>query len=118
VTPRRATGRAAPAAGQSNEGEARGFELRDLLRSSFVVRRVAPRERQPVTAREVEDPHRRRGRARAEDLEPDARDALQRLASRDEGREQQVADLLVLEHQLAQDVALDRDVPRRLRRKP
>ena len=76
---------------------------------------VVPGERQAVAAGEVEHPHRGLGRARPDDLQPDALDRLQRLAPGDEGGEEQVAERAVLEEQRAQRVALDGDVPQRLR---
>ena len=105
------------AARQPDERQARGVELGDERRGRGVVGslRVAPGERQAVAAREVDHPHRGRRRVRADDLEADALDLLQRLAPRDERREQQVAERPVLEEQRAQRVAVDRDVAQRLR---
>src|SRR5581483_7292167 len=56
------------------------------------------------------------GRVRTDDLEADALDALECLATGDEGREDEVAEGAVVEQQRAQRVAFDRDVARRLRR--
>ena len=68
-----------------------------------------------LRAGEVEHPHRRLGRTRADDLEADPLDALQRLAAGDEGREEEVAERSVVEQERAQRVAVDRDVAQRLR---
>ena len=74
-----------------------------------------PREGETVGACEVEHPHRRLRRPRADDLEADALDALQRLPPGDEGREDEVAERSVVEQDRAQRVAVDRDVAKRLR---
>ena len=63
---------------------------------------IAPREGQQVVARELDRPQRRGRRARPDDLEADAFGPLQRLAPRDEGREQEVAERPVLEQQRPQ----------------
>jgi hypothetical protein len=50
----------------------------------------------------------------ANDLDPDPLLALQQFAPLDEGRKQQVGERPVLEEQLAQHFAIDRDVAHRL----
>ena len=64
---------------------------------------------------EVEHPHRRGGRVRADDLQPEPCDRLQRLAPRDEGGQDEVAQRPVLEQQRAHHVPVDRDVAQGLR---
>ena len=76
--------------------------------------RIAPGERQPVAADELEQPHRRRERVRADDLEPEPGDLLQRLAARDERREHEDAERPVVEQQRAQGFPIDGDVAQRL----
>jgi hypothetical protein len=73
-------------------------------------RRLLPRVGQAVCPNEFEQPHRGLGRTRPHDLEADSLDPLQGFAPGDEGREQDVAELTVLEQQPAQDVPVDRDV--------
>ena len=73
-------------------------------------RRLLPRVGQAVRPSEFEQPHRGLGRTRPHDLQADPPDPLQGFAPSDEGREQEVAELTVLEQQLAQDVPVDRDV--------
>ena len=51
---------------------------------------------------------------RADDLDADALDLLQRFASGNEGREHEVAERSVLEQQRSQHVAVDGDVTQRL----
>ena len=74
-----------------------------------------PGEREAVGAREVEHLHRRRRRARPDDLQPDPLHALERLPAGDEGREDEVAQRAVVEQEGAQRVALDRDIAERFR---
>ena len=68
-----------------------------LLRANSSIRIVASDERGPTISR------------------PTPWTPLQRLAPRDEGRQQQVAQRPVLEQQRPQRVAIDGDVPQRLR---
>ena len=82
-------------------------------RRRAVHRLVAPAERQAVAARVVEHPHRGDGRARADDLEPEPLDRLQRLPPGDEGGEDEVAQRPVLEQLRAHHVAIDGDVAQR-----
>ena len=77
-------------------------------------RRVLPGVREPVRAREVENSHGRFGCVRADDLEADPLDALQRLATGDERGEEKVAQLGVLVEEQTQRGSLDGDVPQRL----
>ena len=84
-------------------------------RLAYVGYAVLPCERQAVAAREVEHLHRRLGRVRPDDHQPEALNGLERLAPRDERRQKQVAERAILEQQLAKLVALDRDVAQRLR---
>ena len=74
-----------------------------------------PCEREAIAPGVLEHPHRRLRRSRAHDLQTDAFDLLQCLAARDEGREQEVAQRSVLEQHRTQRLALDGDVPQRLR---
>ena len=76
--------------------------------------RVLPGVREPVRACEIEDPHRRLGAHRADDLEADPLHGLQRLAAGDERGQEQVAERAVLVEERAQLGALDRDVAQRL----
>ena len=76
--------------------------------------RVAPDKRETIAARKVDDQSRRLRRVRADDLHADV-PLLERLAPRDEGRQQQVGERPVVEQQRAQGVAVDRDVAHRLR---
>ena len=87
------------ATGQAHEGR---FALRRQL--------VLPAERQAVAAREVEHPHRRLGRARANDLQAQALHRLERLSPGDECGQDEVAQRPVVEQQLAHHVAVDGDV--------
>jgi hypothetical protein len=68
-------------------------------------RRVVPAEGEPVGAGEVEHPHRLLRRARPDDLEADTLDTLEGLPSRDEGREDEIAEGAVLEQKAPQRVA-------------
>ena len=83
-------------------------------RRRAVRRLVAPVERQAVAAREVEHPHRGGGRARADDLESESLDRLQRFSPGDERGQDEVAQRPVLEQPLAHHVAVDGDVAQRL----
>jgi hypothetical protein len=76
---------------------------------------VVPGERQPVAPCKIDHPHRRLGRARADDLEADAVRPLQELSPRHERREHEVAERLVFEQQQAERVAVDCEVAQRLR---
>jgi len=68
-----------------------------------------------IAAREVDHRPRRLRRPRADDLDADAVELLQRLPARHEGREQQVTQGTILEQQGAQLVTVDGDVAHRLR---
>ena len=74
--------------------------------------RVAPDKREAIPAREVDDQARRLRRVRANDLDTDVA-LLERLAPRDEGRQQQVGERPVVEQQRTQGVAVDRDIAHR-----
>jgi hypothetical protein len=67
---------------------------------------IAPGVRQAIALRELDDPPRRLRGVRADDLHPDAL-LLERLAPRDERREQQIRERAVLEQQRTQLVAID-----------
>jgi hypothetical protein len=97
------------AARQSHQRQAPFVEPRDQCRRRGIVRSrgVAPGERQSIAAREVEHPHGRCGRVRADDLQPDALHALQRFPSGDERREHEVAEQAVLEQERSQRIAID-----------
>ena len=103
-------------AGEPHERHVPGIEPVDQRRVARDRRvlRVVPGVRQPIAPGELDDPPRRLRRARTDDLHPDVL-LLERLASRHEGRQQQVAQRAVLEQQRAQLVAVDGDVPHRLR---
>jgi hypothetical protein len=75
---------------------------------------VLPCEGQPVAAEEVEHPHGRRGRARANDLQAQALHRLERLSPGDESGEDEVTQRPVVEQQLAHRVAVDGDEAQRL----
>ena len=91
------------------ELDATGEPNERRLRSGWCLR-VLPAERQPVGTDEIQHRHRRLGRARPDDLESEALDALKRLAAGDEGRQDEVAERPVVEQHVAQRVALDSDV--------
>ena len=73
-------------------------------------RPLLPRVGQAVRPSEFEQPHRGLGRARPHDLEADSLDPLQGFAPGDTGRQQDVAELTVLEQQPAQNFPVDRDI--------
>ena len=91
------------AARQSHERRLRSVRRRGLV----------PGKREPVGADEVEHLHGGFRRARPDDLDADALDALERLPPSDEGREDEVAERSVVEQQCAQRLAIDRDVAQR-----
>ena len=68
----------------------------------------------PLTPGEVEQPARVGRLARADDLEADSLTLLEQLAALHEGVEQQVRKRAVLEEQLPEHFAIDRDVAHRL----
>jgi hypothetical protein len=76
---------------------------------------VQPRERQAVSARELDQLSRCLGRMRADDLNADTVPRLQPLPAGVEGPEQQVTERAVLEHERSQLLTLDGDVAHRLR---
>ena len=73
-----------------------------------------PGKRKPIGSREVEQPHRRIGRPRPEDLKADPLDALQRLPPGDERRQHEIAERPVIEKQRTQRVTVDCDIAERL----
>ena len=75
---------------------------------------VQPRKRQAVAARELDEPSRRLGRMRPDDLDTDTVPRLKALPARHERPEQQVAERAVLEQERSQLLALDGDVAKRL----
>jgi hypothetical protein len=77
-------------------------------------RLVVPRVGQVVGPGELEQPSRRFGRARPHDLEADSLNLLEGLAPGDEGREQEIAELAVLEQQIPEGDAVDLDIAHRL----
>ena len=83
--------------GSSSRSGSRHVKGRRLLRANSTIRIVASDERGPTISR------------------PTPSHLLQRLAPRDEGRQQEVAQRPVLEQQRPQRVAIDRDVAQRLR---
>ena len=102
---------------QSHHGEARGVERGDerCRRRLVAALRIAPRERQAVAPDELKHAHRGLGRTRADDLEADALDLLERFPPRDERRQHEVAERLVIEQERSQLVAVDGDVAESLR---
>ena len=82
----------------------------ELQRATVDRDGILPGTRDPVRARELENAHRRLRTARADDLQADTLDALQRLASGDERREQEVAQRPVFIEEPAQLGAFDGDV--------
>jgi hypothetical protein len=74
-----------------------------------------PREWETVGACELDHPHRRPRRARADDLEADALDALERFPTGNERGQDDVAERSVVEQNRAERVATDRNVAKRLR---
>ena len=116
-----------PPLGRAQLGPARQPHERQLLRRErrdqrrrlgvVVVLGVAPGVRQARAPHVVDHLARRGRRPRPDDLDTDALVLLQRLAARDERREQHVAERAVLEQQRPQHVALDGDVAHRLRRR-
>jgi hypothetical protein len=75
---------------------------------------VQPRKRQAVAARELDEPSRRLGRMRPDDLSTDTLTRLQTLPAGHERPEQQVAEPAVLEQKRSQLLALDGEVTQRL----
>src|SRR5262245_40998315 len=75
---------------------------------------VQPRERQAVAARELDEPSRRLGRMRPDDLDTDTVPRLQPFPARHERPEQQIAERAVVEQKCSQFLALDGDVAQRL----
>ena len=69
---------------------------------------------EPLAPGELEQPPGVARLVRPDDLDPDPVLALQQLAPLDEGGEQEVRERAVLEEQLAQHFAIDRDVAQRL----
>ena len=103
------------AAGKPHHRQARRIETGDQARRGPVVTGIAPGGGNAVVAGEVEHPHRRLRRLRTDDLHADPLHRLQGLAAGDERRQEQIAERAILEQQRTQDVALDSDVPERLR---
>src|SRR3954467_4520148 len=109
-----------PATGPAQLGAAREPHERQLGRGHrrdqlgqlgiVLVLRVVPRVRQPPAPPVVDHRARGRRRPRPDDLDADALMPLERLAARDEGREEHVAEGAVVEQQRTQLLSLDGDV--------
>jgi len=101
---------------QAHERELTGLEgvHHPLSPRVLAVLGIAPRVRQPRPFGELDELPRRRRRAWPDHLDPDALEALNRLAAAHEGRQQQIGQWAVLDQQGTQSLAFDRDVAHRL----
>ena len=103
------------AAGQPDHGQLCLVEaLHQCRRRGIVsVLGIAPGEDKAVAAREVDDPHRRLGRLRSDDLQAEAVDALETFTARDERRQHDVTEWTVFIEQRPQRVTLNGEIAQR-----
>ena len=102
------------AAGEPHERDLGGVESLDQRRRLLALPGGDPGVGEAQAPGEVEQAARLARLGRADDLEPDPLALLERLAALDEGGEEQVRQRAVLEQQLPQVLAVDRDVAHRL----
>ena len=100
--------------GRRTSGISSGLSASSRAAASSLSSRGEPGVGEALAPGEVEQAPGLARVVRADDLDPDPLLALQQLAPLDEGGEQQVGERAVLEEQLAQHFALDRDVAQRL----